>query len=202
MIFVQKIGSRSYIFLNLYFCIFWPIGEFALVFEFQDTSQMTIFDLLRRLSRINTQNNVFLFLTLQSFYQSLWWLYRAHQLQLVSPSPSCFIVYFFSSLARTRYLSLFSLSSSFSLQSTGMAKSTIPQILSFVDYYEVWSSGRDYMIRLYLKIPENFVRLILQDRFCVFHIPFVCMFKFKLLAQFSQYHLPPTVMSTFILFLR
>ena len=39
----------------------------------------------------------------------LWWLYRAHQLQLVSPSFSCSVV-FSRSQARFRYLSLFSLS--------------------------------------------------------------------------------------------
>ena len=39
----------------------------------------------------------------------LFWLYQEHQLQLVSPSLSCSTVFFFSSLARSRYLSLFSL---------------------------------------------------------------------------------------------
>ena len=51
---------------------------------------------------------------------------------------------FFNSLARSRYLSLFSHSFSFILWSTGTAKSTILQILFFfVDYYKIWSSGRD-----------------------------------------------------------
>ena len=52
---------------------------------------------------------------------------------------------FFSSLARSRYLSLFSHSFSFILWSAGTAKSTILQIFFFffVDYYKVWSSGRD-----------------------------------------------------------
>ena len=45
----------------------------------------------------------------------------------------------------------------------------------FVDYYKVWSSGWDQVIRLYLQIPEKCVRLILQDRFWVVHIPFVRM---------------------------
>ena len=51
---------------------------------------------------------------------------------------------FFNSLARSRYLSFFSLSFRFIL-SAGTAKSTSLQILFFffVDYYEVWSSGRD-----------------------------------------------------------
>ncbi len=39
------------------------------------------------------------------------------------------------------------------------------------------------MIRLYLKIPEKFVRLILLNRFWVVHIPFHCMVKFQFLAQ-------------------
>ena len=57
---------------------------------------------------------------------------------------------FFNSLARSRYLSLFSHSFSFILWSAGTAKSTILQIFFFVvvvvvvvDYYKVWSSGRD-----------------------------------------------------------
>ena len=147
-----------------------------------------------------------------------WWLYRAHQLQLVSPSLSCCILLslllfiavfqwrlsdskspqvfrtllsilavlnnvvvwmvstrpptskssssfrnplvtvlnapitigiivtfmfhsFFNSLARSKYLSLFSHSFSFNLWSAGTVKSTILQFLSFfffVDYYYVW----------------------------------------------------------------
>ena len=52
---------------------------------------------------------------------------------------------FFNSLARSRYLSFFSLSFRFILWSAETAKSTILQILFFfffVDYYEIWSSGR------------------------------------------------------------
>ena len=53
---------------------------------------------------------------------------------------------FFNSLARSRYLSLFSHSFSFILWSAGTGKSTILQIFFFsffVDYYKVWSSGRN-----------------------------------------------------------
>ena len=52
---------------------------------------------------------------------------------------------FFNSLARSRYLSFFSHSFRFILLSTGTAKSTILQMLFLfvVDYYKVWSSGRD-----------------------------------------------------------
>ena len=66
-----------------------------------------------------------------------------------------FIFYsFFNSLARSRYLSFFSLSFRIILWSAGTAKSTILQIFFFfVDYYEVWSSGWDQVIRLYVKVP-------------------------------------------------
>ena len=40
------------------------------------------------------------------------------------------------------------------------------------------------MIRLYVKIPERFVLLILQDKFWVVHTPFVHMIKFKLLYYY------------------
>ena len=49
---------------------------------------------------------------------------------------------YFNSLARSRYLSFFSLSFSFILWSAGTAKSTILQILFFVDNYKVWSFVR------------------------------------------------------------
>ena len=40
----------------------------------------------------------------------------------------------------------------------------------FFNYHLVWSFGRDYVICSYFKIPDNFVRLILQDRFWFVHI--------------------------------
>ena len=40
----------------------------------------------------------------------------------------------------------------------------------FFDYCMVWSSGRDLVIRLYLKIPVEFVRVILQDRCWVVYL--------------------------------
>ena len=57
-----------------------------------------------------------------------------------------------------------------------------------VDYYKVWSSDRDLVIRLYLKIPLEFVCLTLQDRCWVVHIPYVRKVKFQFLAQFSVDH--------------
>ena len=48
---------------------------------------------------------------------------------------TCMFHSFFNSLARSRYLSLFSHSFSFILWSARTAKSTILQVLFFVDYY-------------------------------------------------------------------
>ena len=51
-----------------------------------------------------------------------------------------------------------------------------------VDYFKMWSSGRDFVMLLYLEIPEEFVHPILLDGFWVVHIPFVRIVKLQLLA--------------------
>ena len=56
------------------------------------------------------------------------------------------------------------------------------------------------MICLYLKIPEKFVRLILQDRFFGVCISFVRKVKFKFLAQFRVDHFAHPVVSSLKLF--
>ena len=71
----------------------------------------------------------------------------------------------------------------------------------FFDYLKVWSSGRDKMICLHLKIPLESVRLILQDRFWFAHIPFGSMVKFQFLAQITVDLLPHPVVSSLTLFL-
>ena len=73
---------------------------------------------------------VFLFPILPVSLPVLWWLYQADQLQLVSPSLSCSIV-FFSFLARSRHFYFFP-SFNFTLWSAWMAKSTIRQVLCFL----------------------------------------------------------------------
>ena len=70
----------------------------------------------------------------------------------------------------------------------------------FVDYYKIWSSGRDSVIRLYLKIPEEFGRLIFQDRCWFLHIPLVLTVKFQFFAQFPVDHLAHPVVSSLIYF--
>ena len=104
-----------------------------------------------------------------------WELFQVHQLQLVSPSTSCSIL--FSSQARSRFF-------------------------FFFYFHSGWSSGWDSLIRFYLKISEKFVCLVLEDGFWAVHIPLVRKVKFKLLAQFQVDHLSHPVMSSLILFLR
>ena len=72
----------------------------------------------------------------------------------------------------------------------------------FVDYYKVWSSCRDYVICLYVKVPEEFVCFILHDRFWFVHIPFVGIVKLQCFAQFPVDHLTHPVVLSFIFFLR
>ena len=71
--------------------------------------------------------------------------------------------------------------------------------LFFVAYYKVWSSGRDYVIRLYIKDPQVFVRVIFKDRCWVVHIPFVGMVRFQFLAHFPVDHLGHPVVASFVL---
>ena len=74
--------------------------------------------------------------------------------------------------------------------------------LLLVDYYKVWSSGRDLVIRFYVKIPLEFVCVIHQDRCWVVHKPFVRMVKFQVLAHLQVDQLAHPVISSLILFLR
>ena len=61
---------------------------------------------------------------LPSFFPNLWGPFQVHQLQLVSLSTSCFTFFFFSFPARSKCLSIFSLSFTFTLWSTKAKKST------------------------------------------------------------------------------
>ena len=51
------------------------------------------------------------------------------------------------------------------------------------------------------KIPENFLYLILQDKFWVVEVPLVRMVKFRFFAQLPVDFLPHTVVSSFTFFL-
>ena len=103
--------------------------------------------------------------------------------------------YFFISPAKSKQVSLFSISFSFTLWSAGTAKFPIRQVLFFFlfsffffffYYHRVWSPGQDRLRdQFYLKIPNKFERLILSDAFGFMNIPFIHMVKFKILAQLS-----------------
>ena len=67
--------------------------------------------------------------------QVILWLYCGRQLQLVEPSLSCSSLFFFSSLAKYRYLNFFSLSISFTLWSARTAKSINRQVLLFFFFF-------------------------------------------------------------------
>ena len=71
-----------------------------------------------------------------------------------------------------------------------------------INYDQVWSPGWDLLIRLYLKISEDFMRLIHKDRFWFVHIPFSSMLKFQFLAQFPVDHLLHSFVSYPMLLLR
>ena len=108
----------------------------------------------------------------------------------------CSIVFFINSRARSRYLSLFFL---FIQVYPVVSRDGKVHSLTFSFFYWVWSSGRDQMIRLYLKIPQNlFVSFPRTDsRLCI------CLkANIKLLAQFPVDHLAHPVVSSFILSLR
>ena len=112
-----------------------------------------------------------LILKTSSPFTNHWGSYLVPQLQLVLPSPTCFI--FFNCLqARSKYLYLISLSFIFTLWFVGTATSTFPQVLFFLififgDCHYICSSDRDFLIRFYLKIKVKFVLLIILERFFV-----------------------------------
>ena len=86
-------------------------------------------------------------------------------------------LFFFNSLWWSKYLSFFLFSFNFTLWGQpGQQSSQFGKFSFLVHYYKVWSSGRDEVIRLYLKIPVELEGLILQDWFWVVHIPFVHIF--------------------------
>ena len=131
-----------------------------------------------------------------------WGSFQVHQLQLVSQSLSCSIVFF---LILWQGLEIY-LSFSFLLNLLcGLPRWLIPLIsrfsfFSLVDCHYIWSSDRYYVIYLYLKIPEKCVRLILQDGFRIVSILLFREVKFKFLAQFPVDHLPHPVVSSLVLF--
>ena len=69
----------------------------------------------------------------------------------------------------------------------------------FLNYYKEWYSDRNLVIRLYLKIPENFMHLILYYKFWFEHISFGCMVKFPCLEQYPVDQLSYQVVSSLVI---
>ena len=55
------------------------------------------------------------------------------------------------------------------------------------------------MIRLYVKVPLEFVCVLLQDKCWVVHVPFVRLVKFRFLAHLPVNHCAHPVLSSLIL---
>ena len=110
---------------------------------------------------------------------------------------SFMLLSFVNFLGGYRYLFFFR----FQFYSVVSLESKIPNstILFFVDY-KFWRSGRDLLIRLFLKIPEEFACLILLDSCWVVHI-LVRMVKFKFPAQYPVDYLSHPIMFSLKLFL-
>ena len=107
---------------------------------------------------------------------------------------------FFNSLARSRYLSVFSHSFSFIL-STGTAKSAILQVLFFL-LLIIIRSGLLAEIRWSVCMSKSHRSFIFLDRCWVVHISFVRMVKFKFLVHLPVDHLAHQVVSSLIFLLR
>ena len=124
---------------------------------------------------------------------------------IISGTTDTFMFHsFFSSLAKSRYLSFCSVSFNFILWSAGTAKSTILHVLLLYFLWIIIRSGRLAEIKWSICISKShrgLCRLILQDRCWVLHISFIRMVEFQFLAQFSVAYLAIPVVSSSILFL-
>ena len=120
-----------------------------------------------------------------SSFPILWWPFQVHQKQLISPSFSC-SSFFFNFFA----FFYFSLSGRPKWQNSQDGKSFFFNFIylfifiSFLYNYLIWSSGQNYMIRFFLKIPENSMSLIFLDGFWFVYITLSSMFQIQSLAKF------------------
>ena len=142
------------------------VGHFSLEFEWQQVSS-SLYD-SSQYSGHTSYFCSFDSLHLSSYIQVFQFLYqsfgdcteRTHQLLLVSPSPS-YSIDFFSSLARPRYLSLFSLSFNFTLACRDIKINNLVGSLFFVDYHWILLP----ITRFLLFIPLEFFTSVLADGF-------------------------------------
>ena len=101
-----------------------------------------------------------------------------------------------------KYLPLFSFSFIFNLRSTDTTKSTIRRVLFFCNiffFFLLIIIGQDLEICWHLRIPGNFMRLILLGGFWFVHLQFGYTVRFQFPAQFLGDHLPHSIVSRLIL---
>ena len=156
------------------FLVFWP------------TSTMLLFRWSLLVLRFPTPPGLLL---------NLWGSFQVHQLQLVSPSPSCSIVYL--GVRKDVSISLFfRFLLIFTLGSAGVAKSSLRQVLFFL--LTVTRSGLLVEINwsVWISLCDSF-----QDGFWFMHIPSGRMVKSKFLAQFPVDHFSYPVISSLVVFL-
>ena len=108
---------------------------------------------------------------------------------------------FLSSRASSKYFSHFSFSLIFTLWSTETSVSfflIFNFFISFDNHHYFGSADRNKVISLYLKIAENFIYHIFQDRFWFVPVAFGNMIKFYFLAQSPRDHLPHPLVSSLL----
>ena len=92
-----------------------------------------------------------------------------HQLHLLSPSPPCSTICFFSSHARSKYLSIFSLSLIFTLWPPKYIIRQVLLLCLLLQCLVFWLQFGDSFESQY---PENSIRFIFLDRLglCIYHL--------------------------------
>ena len=92
----------------------------------------------------------------------------------------------FSSLLRSSYLHIFFAFFYFTLWFARTEKSKRYQVVFFL-IKTVWSSSLELKFHLYVKVPENFMRLIFKERFWLVYLPFVnnINFCFKIISTYD-----------------
>ena len=139
------------------------------------------------------------FQILQSLYQAFWNIPSA---PIIISITVTFMFHNFLVLSQSLCTGLsFGFLWCFTLCSTEIAKSAIQQVLFFLLIITGSSLLTKISWSVCMKIPENFVYLILHSRFMFVYIPFGSMVKFRFLAQLPVDHLPYPLMSCVINFL-
>ena len=115
-----------------------------------------------------------------SGFISSWLFYNRLEADPRTPTSHLWSTAFFISRERSKYLLIFSLSfiSVVSRKTHKPRESKFSFLLIKTRIF-----GQDDMIHLYLKIPENFMCLILLNGFLVVNIPLSSMVKFQILTQ-------------------